>query len=624
MSRRTQLYQLLPWTGGVNSSVDSGVLPENDLVQADNVIFSTNGSRLKREGINYFDTDIPAVIKRSSSGTTRTLVFASSISLSGPTDSIIVVGENLNVSGAGNSNYNSDSCVVASIATTTTTNDTITYTFVGATSVTESIVTDTTAVVERNYDILAVMDAWYYDSGTNTKKQILFSGTSQGKFFIYDVNGRRTQIAKAGSGATSIVGPLTGIDLLLFNNKVIIAMSGVGNTPKVYDPTSAATWADLPGSPPDANFMREHLGRIWTDDKMALDRLQYSATFDETSWQGVADSGILDISIGDNDPVGISAILPPFKGVLVVNKGLESRQVTGNAPENFQIVPASEGIGSASHKACVAVDNDDVYFMSRAGFHSLVATVEYGDFKTKFISRNIQNTFNSWTPSKLKFVQGAYVSPINSVAYSVAESGHLKPNSIWLYNPTIMHKDGRQGVWYRWPDLNAQSLCTRLDNDELKLVFGDSIGRVSIAQNGTYTDYGDTGIPYRIKSGALYVDGNPNTIKAFKRASLLFKPRGNFNFTAYFKVDNFPVQPMVFSQSTAGAKLGVDFNLGFSQLGSNNNLAPFSQDVVGYGRGCTIEIFQSGLDAQVEIYGLVVEYEVADISNEVLLANASD
>ena len=113
-------------------------------------------------------------------------------------------------------------------------------------------------------------------------------------------------------------------------------------------------------------------------------------------------------------------------------------------------------------------------------------------------------------------------------------------------------------------------------------------------------------------------------MKAFKRLSLLFKPRGNYLFTVYFKVDNFPVQAMTFTQTASGDKLGTTFTLGTSILGSNNNLAPFSQDIVGYGRGCTIEIFQSGLEAQVEIYGLTIEYENADIANEVLSQGASD
>ena len=77
MPRRTQLYLKANWNGGLNDSVDPGVLPDNDLVIADNVIFATSGSRLKREGIDYFDNiDLPAVTSVTRVGTTVTITFA--------------------------------------------------------------------------------------------------------------------------------------------------------------------------------------------------------------------------------------------------------------------------------------------------------------------------------------------------------------------------------------------------------------------------------------------------------------------------------------------------------------------------------------------------------------------
>ena len=45
MPARTQLFQLLPWIGGVNTSQDDSLIPPNQLVRADNCIFDTKGSR---------------------------------------------------------------------------------------------------------------------------------------------------------------------------------------------------------------------------------------------------------------------------------------------------------------------------------------------------------------------------------------------------------------------------------------------------------------------------------------------------------------------------------------------------------------------------------------------------
>lgn len=44
---------LLPWTGGLNTSLDASMIPVNQLTVADNIIVSTRGSRKKREGINH-------------------------------------------------------------------------------------------------------------------------------------------------------------------------------------------------------------------------------------------------------------------------------------------------------------------------------------------------------------------------------------------------------------------------------------------------------------------------------------------------------------------------------------------------------------------------------------------
>ena len=91
MPRRTQLYLKANWNGGLNDSVDPGVLPDNDLVIADNVIFATSGSRLKREGIDYFDNiDLPAVTSVTRSGTTVTITFVAKLATAPDVVNVVV------------------------------------------------------------------------------------------------------------------------------------------------------------------------------------------------------------------------------------------------------------------------------------------------------------------------------------------------------------------------------------------------------------------------------------------------------------------------------------------------------------------------------------------------------
>lgn len=117
MARRTKLYQVMPWVGGVNTSVDSGVLGEQELVQADNVKFSSTGARIKRDALEYLDDEVPAPITRSSSGTTRSLLFdVGDLIETSPANYKLVVGERITVTG--NVNYAVEDAVITSIVET--------------------------------------------------------------------------------------------------------------------------------------------------------------------------------------------------------------------------------------------------------------------------------------------------------------------------------------------------------------------------------------------------------------------------------------------------------------------------------------------------------------------------
>lgn len=52
MPLRTQLFQLFPWIGGVNTALDESTIPPNQLTEGQHCVFGTRGSRKKREGIN--------------------------------------------------------------------------------------------------------------------------------------------------------------------------------------------------------------------------------------------------------------------------------------------------------------------------------------------------------------------------------------------------------------------------------------------------------------------------------------------------------------------------------------------------------------------------------------------
>jgi hypothetical protein len=607
MPRRTQLYQKIPWTGGLNSAVDPGVLPDDDLVVADNVVFGTSGSRLRREGYDYLDAgcEIPAVISRSSSGTTRTLVFASTLLVPSPVNQRLVVGEWINVSG--NVSYAVEKGPILTITTTNVTDDTITYT--ATSSLTEGATATSNITVARGAKTLDAVEYWRWTS--TAKEQMICSATSQGKFFSYTMpEGKRTELIDAG---TPITAELSIINHEVMNETIIWAFDVLGVKAKKYRPESSSDVQDLGGNPPDFSFMRSHQGRLWTNQKDDLDRLNYSPPGDIETWNGTDDSGGIDIRPGDGDPEGVKGIMPPFRGALFVGKRTHLYQVVGDAPENYQVVDFSNGLGIVSHKATCAVDLNDVVFVSEKGVHSLSTTANYGDFQEQFLSSKIQNDFNKWDQSRLKYIQTTYLPEANSVAFAVttAESGGTN-NDVYFYNSAVRE-------WYKWPDVSCE--CVTVFRDaagKRRLMFGTGTGRIIAAQNGTFLDFGTDGAKFRIKTGTIYVDGSPVTLKAFKKIGFLFKPKGDFQFTVTVKIDNHTSQSLTFEQTSSGDLLGSTFVLGSSILGVNNSLAPYTQSIDGIGRGIVVEITQSGSNEQVELYGVIIEFEPADIAQEVL------
>jgi hypothetical protein len=150
------------------------------------------------------------------------------------------------------------------------------------------------------------------------------------------------------------------------------------------------------------------------------------------------------------------------------------------------------------------------------------------------------------------------------------------------------------------------------------MVFGNGEGRIVSTQNGTYADFGDAPISYRVKTGVIYPDKQIQSMKAFKRLTFFYRPLGAFRFTSLVRVDKAPTQSIAFEQAASGDLLDVNFILGGSVLGTSGEMAPFTVTVDGYGRGVTIEITNDEAAEQVAIYGFAIEYVDADNKQEVV------
>lgn len=677
MAARTRKYLKSPWTGGINDSVDAGLLPDNDLVQADNVTLGISGSRLKREGISFFDQlTVPAATSVTRSSTTVTITFATNIEML--SNKVFVVGEKINVVCADAQFSRSDATISAIPAS-----NQIQYTVASPPTAASTTLTSIT----RTASIVGVKDFWYYDPSSDAKNQYIIAVNSDAQVFRYTINGERILLTNKtysvtftdtgdlvtltahglvigdAVGFTSITST-TGISInatyfvqsvpsadtftlsatrggsllplttngsgvmvspqftqsinsaafLAMNEKLVITFDGIANYPKCFDPqTDATVIRGVLGACPNASIIGEtpHLGRGWMNDKEIKEQLFYSGSYDFDKWNGYDDSGVLNIGYGDGSPSGINAIHPPFKGDLFVTKSNSIYRLIGTFVEDIQIIQVTTGLGGVSHQAVAAIDLDDVAYMSFKGIHSLSATSAYGAFQGSYLSDKIQTAFSNWTSGRLKYTSAVYIPTLNSIFFSVASADFDddKQDSLWLYN--VKFKE-----WTRWPNIQAKSLGRYDADGKAKLLIGRYDGRIAAAQNGDYTDYDNTAIQYTVKSGTIYPDGNPDSIKAFKRIGFVFRPKGDYTFTATIKIDNFGQQAIAFSQVSGGATLGLTFALGQSILAVSNVLAPHMLPVDGYGRGISIKIEQNANNQQVEIYGVVLEYEIAGDSQQ--------
>lgn len=455
--------------------------------------------------------------------------------------------------------------------------------------------------------ILAGIDYWANISSTKTQREVVV--TDEPGIYSYTSSGARTPLTlKAGSA--SLVPGFTYSTMEVINEDLVFAFDNA-TTPKKWDNQTGTEYEDLGGSPPTFAFSRAHLNRLFAAGvKSNPDRLYYSSIENQEEWNGAGSSGALDIFPGDGDPEGITAIFPSIKGALFVAKRNRLYRVDATDPDDalWSVEEVSRGIGCIGHNAVVAVGQDDLFYVSDRGIHAMSATQKFGDFEAEFLSKDIQKDFNSWNKGRYKQMQFIYVPELNSAILTVTGDGYSINNEVHLFNV-----DDKQ--WYRFSNVPCESLwVSKLSNRDVPMI-GDQTGRISQLTTNEFNDNGQP-ITFNVKTGTIYADGSPLTIKGYKKVSLFYRPKGAYSLTVKFKIDNYLAQTLTFDLSGDFDALGTEFILGLSVLGLVQVLPCVTVPVDGYGHGFSIELIQSGLDEQAEIYGFAVEYEPAGDNQE--------
>lgn len=616
MPSRTLLSQQLPWQGGVNTSIDEALIPAQNLTVGDHVIFATRGSRRKRDGMQYnWDNATNSGVSlyglhefwfgdltktqrftaisdnrklfSLTSGGVRTEIPITGRPWQGVTDEISML------------TYN-NRCIIAVNGITN---------FVKKWNGTEATAKDLRNTFDHKISAR---------SSSGTTRTIRLTATFKGGVGEYIVIENTTSPAENDYNGTWQVDAIsTGAN----PNDTITFQA----TTTLNESVTADSAMTVNGAAPNGSILREHSGRMWMNDKERRDRIHYSGSFNHEQWLGFGDSGALDIGIGDGDPEGITAIFPTFKGELFVAKRTKLYRVSGYSPETFTVNLVSSGIGCVSHSSIALIDQDDMFFVSEKGVHTISATSNFGDFNAAFISSDIQKTFiENFSRPRLKYVKAAYNPEINSVAFCFTDSNlpnavntNLDVNNcLWLFN--IQYK-----AWYRWPDIPCQSLIVATDGDKKRFYFGSHTNRIIKSFTGNNYDLSYTGaqvgIRFRVVTGQWLIDNNLFTVKGFKRFIMYYKPEGTHTHTVRIQIDAIPidsVNTLSYSEVALGILLGVNFVLGVSQLGFDVRLAGYTKTIDGFGSTCKIAIENYNINETIEVHGIGVEWEPAGTSPE--------
>lgn len=628
MEPSTKTLTILPWTGGINTAFDASQIAPDELVTCDQVVKDTRGSMRTRDGINFnwdngsngsasvvgehdfwYGTSSKSQLKVSvfsdgtvysyTNGGVRTQLTVDGTAWSGTltSASLITFGNKvwMAVSGA---------------------NNVVKY-WDGSNHVQD---------LYANYNNVTIKR-----SSSGTTRTLVFSAAF-GNGDPAAINGSTVIVANCSVASYNGTFTITAVSTTNVANDTISYTAGSSLSESTTTETAAVV--GKPG--PQASILRAHLGRIFCNDKTNADRLHFCQTYDPTQWLGVGDSGARDIGVGDGDPVGVNGISPTFKGNLFVGKKTKLYRCSGDpASADFSIDQVSDSLGFASHNSIAPIDEDDIFFVSDKGVHSLEATMAYGDFDAQYISKKIQKTFNeSFNRSRLPNVWAAYLSNINSVGFTFSSLGSSANDSLYFY-----HLDTKS--WYTWSGISCQSLIVANDTDKRRFYIGSNTGRIAKTFNSTAYDVNSSGtntaIQFHLKTGIIYPDSQTSTsqtgytfantnaqsiTKGFKRLILYFSPPGTFSFTATVKVDNFSIpraNSLVFSGTSGGDLVGSTFITGQSVVGYSSIVAPYSRTIDGYGKGVTIEITQNSIGQTIELQGFGLEYEVVGMVPEVFL-----
>ena len=357
-----------------------------------------------------------------------------------------------------------------------------------------------------------------------------------------------------------------------------------------------------------APFGRLFLNRLVIPDPIYKGRMLLSATNDPQDFEG-ADATAVDCGINDGDPVGPAAIFPEYYGNLYIGKWLSIWQISPITLDDgsifFKPVKITGGVGCISHNGVAAVEND-IFFPSHRGVHSLISTRKFAQFETDFKSLKIQNL---WTKNvnfkRSQYIQSIYDIASNAVLWIYPSSSYNYPTEVLGYSMVsesvlkvstaameAAEVNKATIKWFRWQSYNQTAIASYVDPNTktLTTLVGDGAGNLSIIDPEAKTDLGKP-INIFLQSGIICASGAPDDTFEFDFIMPIFVPQTSGTFRIMMKVDGKVTNDLTFSMKddSISALLGSTFVMGQSYLGGTP-IVKFDKRRIG-GNGMTYQLF---------------------------------
>jgi hypothetical protein len=601
MAARTQYWEQLPWTGGINTATEPALIPDNQLGNAENAITGLNDSKKKRDGIN-----------KNWDG--RSTV-SSTVAIIGGTDFYYYSSSQQNhvrisVDGSGvvrSYNVSDGTTSVISVSGTSLSSPTTACFAVVGSNLIIAMDGANNRVKKLTKDLVCkdLQQTWNHTTisraSSGTTRTLVLGQTCKGAVGDYAVI--------TGLGNNDYLGTyvITSLATTSVTNDTITYTAPASLT----QGTTADTNGTVQGLAPNASICSSHQGRLLLNEKTRPYRWHYSAPGDPETNGGYGDSGSGDLFVGDNDPLGITAFFPTFAGDLYISKYRKISRIRGLIPD-YEVDTFTEDLGCVGQDAVCSVDQRDVVWRSDKGIHSLQATQKFGSVETQFLSHDIQEAVNgngllAFDSSRLNYTKLKYLPQNNLVFLAVTESriGGAKNNCLWLL-------DTKNWQWAsRWP-MSCESIWVGDDSDRRRLYIGSGTNRVYKAFTGNRYDTSEanasTAISWLVKTGKILLNKSALVKSSVLGLYLSYTPLGVQTITASVQVEGVSAQGVNFPDSGSGGLLGSTFIMGTSLMGSTGVFGARKRTIKGYGRQVQVTLTESGLNSQFEIAGIAIEH----------------